>query len=114
MDVQKDAIVKAKDEDTRRTYLYTGKTSRATFNKLHNLWEGSGLEPLPFPTQVILASAMVEMFNMAGKKEYIGPFAGQVSGLIQEIKPAAEILQDMVEEAADILTKKLPESVVVK
>ena len=114
IDIQKEAIVKAKDEDTRRTYLYTGKTSRATFNKFHTLWEGSGLEPLPFPTQVLMASAMVEMFNKAGKKEFIGPFAGQVSGLIQEIKPAAEILQDMVEKAAEILSKKLPENVVVK
>ena len=114
MDIQKDAIVKARDEDTRRTYLYTGKTSRATFNKFHTLWENSGLEPLPFPTQVIFASAMVEMFNRAGKKEYIGPFSGQVVGLIEEIKPAGEILQDMVEEAAEILTKKLPENVMVE
>jgi nitronate monooxygenase len=114
MDIQKDAILKAKDEDTRRTYLYTGKTSRATFNKVHTLWENSGLEPLPFPTQVIFASALVEMFNKAGKKEYIGPFSGQVVGLIEEIKPAGEILRDMVEQAAEILTKKLPENVTVK
>lgn len=114
MDIQKDAILKAKDEDTRRTYLYTGKTSRATFNKFHTLWENSGLEPLPFPTQVIFASAMVEMFNRAGKKEFIGPFSGQVVGLIEEIKPAGEILRDMVEQAAEILTKKLPENVIVK
>ena len=114
MDIQKDAIVKARDEDTRRTYLYTGKTSRATFNKFHTLWENSGLEPLPFPTQVIFASALVEMFNRAGKKEFIGPFSGQVVGLIDEIKPAGEILLDIVEEAAEILTKKLPENVTVK
>ena len=114
MDIQKDAILKARDEDTRRTYLYTGKTSRATFNKFHTLWENSGLEPLPFPTQVIFASALVEMLNRAGKKEFIGPFSGQVVGLIDEIKPAGEILLDMVEEAAEILTKKLPENVIVE
>jgi len=114
MDIQKEAILKARDEDTRRTLLYTGKTSRATYNKFHVLWETSGLEPLPFPTQVLLASAIVEMFNKAEKKEYIGPFAGQVSGLITEIKPAAEILQDMVEEAADILTRRFPEKIIVK
>jgi NAD(P)H-dependent flavin oxidoreductase YrpB (nitropropane dioxygenase family) len=96
MEIQKDAIVRARDEDTRRTYLYTGKTSRATHNKFHDLWEASGLEPLPFPTQVILASAMVEMFNRAERKEFIGPFSGQVAGL------------------ADILTKKIPENVIVE
>ena len=114
LDIQKDAIVEATDEDTRRTYLYTGKTSRAIYNKFHDLWEESGLDPLPFPTQGTLASAVVDMLNRAEKEEYMGPFSGQVSGLIKEIKPAAEILEDMVEEAADILTRRLPESVVVK
>lgn len=111
LDLQKTAIVQATDEDTRRTTIYTGKTSRATYNRFHDLWEESNLEPLRFPVQVMLASAIVDMFNRAGKVEYVGPFAGQVSGLIDEIKPAAEILEDMVEEAVEILTRRLPESV---
>ncbi len=111
MDVQKEAILHATDEDTRRTYLYTGKTSRAIYNRFHDLWETSGLEPLPFPIQVLFASAMVEMFTRARRMEYVGPFSGQVSGLISEIKPAGEILTDMVEEAVNILTHRLPESV---
>ncbi len=111
LDIQKQAIVAAGDEDTRRTTIYTGKTSRATYNRFHDLWEESGLEPLAFPVQVLLASAAVDMFNRAGNVEYVGPFAGQVSGLIGEIKPAAAIVEEMVEEAADILTRRLPESV---
>ena len=114
LDVQKKTIVKATDEDTRRSYLYTGKTSRATYNRFHDLWEASGLEPLPFPTQVMVASAMNEMFIRAKMEDYVGQFAGQVSGLIKEIKPAAEILNDMVEEAADIIARRLPDSVVVE
>jgi len=35
----------------------------------------------------------------------------QVAGLIDEIKPAADILMDMVTGAADVLSRKLPESV---
>jgi len=114
LDVQKQLILEANDEDTRRTYLYTGKTSRATYSRFHDLWEKSGLEPLPFPMQVLLASAMVEMFRKAEKRDYLAPFAGQVVGLIKEIKPAAEILEDMVEEAAEILTRRLPERVIAK
>lgn len=114
LDVQKQAIVNATDEDTRRTTIYTGKTSRATYNRFHDLWEESGLEPLAFPRQVLLASAIVDMFNQAGNVEYVGPFAGQVSGLIHEILPAARIVENMVEEAADILTRRLPESVTVR
>ena len=50
----------------------------------------------------------------AEKKAFMGPFSGQVSGLIKEIKPAAFILAEMVEEAADILTHKLPAEVIIK
>jgi nitronate monooxygenase len=114
LEIQKETILEATDEDTRRSYLYTGKTSRSINSRFHDLWERSGLEPLPFPTQVLFASALADMFNQAQKKEYMGPFSGQVSGLIREIKPAAQILQDMVEEAVDVLTRKLPESVVAK
>jgi NAD(P)H-dependent flavin oxidoreductase YrpB (nitropropane dioxygenase family) len=114
LDVQKEAIVRADDEDTRRTYLYTGKTSRATYNRFHDLWETSGLDPLPFPTQILFASGMVEMFTKAEKFEYVGPFAGQVSGLINEIKPAARILEEMVEQAVDVLSCKLPNEVTAK
>ena len=108
---QKQAIVDAGDEQTRRGYFYTGKTSRATYNGVHDLWEKSGLEPLPFPVQVLLSSALVDMFNAAGRQEYIGPFAGQVCGLIGEIKPAAEIVKEMIEQAVDILGRKLAEEV---
>ncbi len=111
LDIQKQAIVNARDEDTRRTTIYTGKTSRATYNRFHDLWEESGLEPLAFPVQVVLASVVVDMFNRAGNVEYVGPFAGQVAGLIDEVKPAARIVEEMVEEAADILTRRLPETV---
>jgi len=112
--IQKETIVEATDEDTRRSYLYTGKTSRTIYNQLHDLWENSGLEPLPFPQQSLFASALAEMFNKAEKKAFMGPFSGQVSGLIKEIKPAAVILQEMVEEAADILMRKLPTEVTIK
>lgn len=64
--------------------------------------------------QVVLAPAIVEMFNRAGNVEYVGPFAGQVSSLIHEIKPAAQIVAEMVEEAAEIHTRQLPESVKVQ
>ncbi|MCP4752831.1 MAG: nitronate monooxygenase [Proteobacteria bacterium] len=114
MDIHKKAILKATDEDTRRTYLYTGKTSRATYNSFHDLWERSDLEPLPFPTQVMFASAMVEMFSTAKREEFIGPFSGQVAGLIKEVKPAAQIVEEMVETAADIFSRKIPEEMEVK
>ncbi len=72
------------------------------------------LEALPFPQQVMFASALAEMFNRAEMKAYMGPFSGQVSGLIDEIKPAAKIVEEMVEQAVDILSRKLPREVEFK
>jgi NAD(P)H-dependent flavin oxidoreductase YrpB (nitropropane dioxygenase family) len=111
---QKDAILKARDEDSRRSTLYTGKPSRAPANKFHSLWEASGLEPLPFPTQIMLSSALVNMFEKAEMHEYISPFSGQISGMIDEIKPAADVVREMVEEAIDILSNRLPNTVAIE
>ncbi len=112
--VNKQRILDSTDEDTRVSTSYTGKTLRASYNRFHDLWAESGLEPLPFPTQVLISSAMMASFLKANKEEYVGGLAGQVSGLIKEIKPARQVLEEMVEEAADILGRKLPSEVTVK
>ena len=112
--VNKKHIIDSTDEDTRVSKAYTGKTLRASYNKFHDLWDGSGLDPLPFPTQVLISSGLLASFIEGGKDDYVGGLAGQVSGLIKEIKPARQVLEEMVEEAVRILTRKLPETVVAK
>jgi NAD(P)H-dependent flavin oxidoreductase YrpB (nitropropane dioxygenase family) len=114
LDVNKQKIVQSNDEGTRVSTAYTGKTLRASYNQFHDLWENSGLEPLPFPTQVLISSALLARFIKADKPDFVGGLAGQVSGIIKEIKPAARVLEEMVEEAVDILTHQLPENVVAK
>lgn len=114
LDVNKQRIVNSTDEDTRVSTAYTGKTLRASLNEYHRLWDESGLDPLPFPTQVLISSALLWGFVDANKTDYVGGLAGQVSGLIHEIKPARQVLEEMVEEAVDILTRKLPASVIAK
>ncbi|MHB8894273.1 MAG: NAD(P)H-dependent flavin oxidoreductase [Candidatus Geothermincolia bacterium] len=112
--VIKENIVKATDEDTVVSTMFTGKTLRAIRSEFHTSWEASGLQSLPFPLQIFISSALFGAFVEANKVDYIGGFAGQAAGIIHEIKPAGEVLADMVEETADILTKKLPESVKVE
>ena len=114
LDVNKQKILQSTDEGTRVSTAYTGKTLRASYNQFHDLWENSGLEPLPFPTQVLISSALLASFIEAGKTDFVGGLAGQVSGIIKEIKPAARVLEEMVEQAVDILKRKLPESVIAK
>ncbi len=113
-EVIKRNIVAATDEDTKVSTMFTGKTLRSITSKFHTLWEESGLDPLPFPLQVLVSSSLLAAFLKANREEYIGGFAGQVAGLIKDIKPAGQVLEEMVEEAADILTRRLPESVTVE
>jgi len=112
-DLCKGRILDSTDEGTKVSTLYTGKTSRANISRFHEIWEASGLTALPFPLQVLLSSALLNCFVKGGKEEYVGGFAGQVSGLIHEIKPAAEVLMDLVDETVDILKNRLPRDVEV-
>lgn len=111
LEINKQKIVKSNDEGTRVSVAYTGKTLRASYNGYHDIWAGSGLEPLPFPTQVVISSALLAGFIESGQDEFVGGLAGQVSGIINEIKPAAQVLEDMVAETVDILKHKLPQAV---
>lgn len=110
-DIIKQNIVDATDEGTCVSTMFTGKTLRAIRSKFHESWEESGLTALPFPMQIIVSSSLFGSLVEANASEYIGGFAGQASGIIHEIKPAGEVLQDMVDGAVEILTKKLPGSV---
>jgi NAD(P)H-dependent flavin oxidoreductase YrpB (nitropropane dioxygenase family) len=114
LEINKRRILQSTDEDTRVSKAYTGKTLRASYNKFHELWDGSGLEPLPFPTQVLISSGLLASFIEAKKDDYVGGLAGQVSGLIKEIQPARQVLDEMVEEVVAILTRKLSETVIAK
>jgi nitronate monooxygenase len=108
LDTNKQKIVQSTDEDTRVSTAYTGKTLRASLNEYHRLWEKSGLDPLPFPTQIMISSALLWSFVKANKTDYVGGLAGQISGLIHDIRPARTVLENLVEETVDILTRKLP------
>ncbi|MFH1240770.1 MAG: nitronate monooxygenase [Pseudomonadota bacterium] len=114
LDTNKERILQSNDEGTRVSTAYTGKTLRASLNKFHRLWDESGLEPIPFPNQVLISSALLWSFIEANMTDYVGGLAGQISGLITEIKPARQVLEEMVEEAVDILTRRLPQEVVAK
>jgi nitronate monooxygenase len=113
-DVIKQHILQATDEDTRVSTIFTGKTLRSIYSRFHDAWDESGLSTLPFPIQIMISSALLRGFIEANVDDYIGGFAGQASGMIKEIKPARVVLEEMVAEAVDILTKKLPENVEVK
>ncbi|WP_322797330.1 nitronate monooxygenase family protein [Tepidiforma sp.] len=107
-DLQKQRILAATEEDTRVTRLYSGKTMRNITNPLIEAWEAAGIPALPMGLQGLLVQDLVYSLRKAGREDLLMNAAGQVSGMLNRIRPAAEILHDMVAQAAEVLARDLP------
>jgi len=110
-DLQKQRVLAAGDEDTRITRLYSGKTMRNVTNPLIEAYEASGIQALPMGLQGMLIADLVYSCRQAGREDLLMNAAGQASGLLHNIRPAADVLADMVSGAAQIIAKTLPAAV---
>lgn len=113
-DFRKRRILAANEEDTRVTRLYSGKTMRNITNELIVAWEDSGTRALPMGLQGLLVADVMESVKQADRQELLMNAAGQISGLLNEIRPAGDVLEGMVAEAVEILDRRLPASVTAK
>ncbi|HEU4758417.1 MAG TPA: nitronate monooxygenase [Dehalococcoidia bacterium] len=101
------AIVSAHDDDTTRTRCYTGKPARTIRNRYTEEWERKADQIQPFPMQAGI-SVSEGVMDYMGVTERFDPErtflpAGQSAGLVREIKPAGEIVRDIVEEAERVI-----------
>ena len=100
---QKKAIVEATEEGTSVTRSITGKPARYIKSRWTEAFAESGLEALPMPFQSAV-SGPVQAAAIAQERGDIAPgFAGQGIGMIHSIRPAAEVLHDLVEGAEKAL-----------
>jgi len=106
-DVQKQRILEAAAEDTRVTRLYSGKTMRNITNPFIEAWEREGMSALPMGMQNLLIRDLEHSIRKAGRTELLMNAAGQTSGMLKSKRPAREILEEMVAEAAEILASGL-------
>lgn len=107
-------IIAASEEDTRVTRIYTGKTARLINNKFIEAWESKGGKTLPMPVQTLLVCEAALGLKKARMTDYLSGFGGQIAGMLKEEKSAKQIIDGMVEEAIEILKKKLPADVVAE
>jgi NAD(P)H-dependent flavin oxidoreductase YrpB (nitropropane dioxygenase family) len=110
-DLQKERILEAAAEDTIVTRLYSGKTMRNISNPLIEAWEREGMMALPMGAQAILIRDLVHSIQEAGRHDLLMNAAGQTSGMLKKLRPASEILEEMVAEAAEILGNQLSQRV---
>ncbi|MFW5984884.1 MAG: enoyl-[acyl-carrier-protein] reductase FabK [Halanaerobiaceae bacterium] len=101
----KEAIIKARDRDAAVTGRSTGHPVRNLRNKLTRQikkMEEDGAAPEEIEK---FASGKLREAVQEGNIEEGSVMAGQISGLIKEIKPAAEIITEIIAETKDIFTK---------
>ena len=66
---------------------------------------------LPMGIQGMLIQDLIYSARQAGREDLLMNAAGQASGMLKNIRPAASILHDMVNEAAAILGRDLQQRV---
>jgi nitronate monooxygenase len=111
---RKERIVAAADESTRITRLYSGKTMRNITNPLIEAWEESGIKALPMGLQSALIAPLLKGADAAQHDDWGMLAAGQISGLVKAIRPAGDVLDEMVRGAAAQLSTRLAQNVKVR
>jgi NAD(P)H-dependent flavin oxidoreductase YrpB (nitropropane dioxygenase family) len=98
--MHKDAVVSAGFSDTLRTLVVSGRPLRVRMNDYIREWEGRPEEIRRLTDQGVVPM----MKDMEDEKDTEFPFLmGQVSGIINDIKPAKEIIDEMVATAVRML-----------
>ncbi|MCL5043849.1 MAG: nitronate monooxygenase [Deltaproteobacteria bacterium] len=107
-DFQKQALVEANSDDTVVSRSYTGKPVRMLANKWAQEFDASGLKPLALPFQGFVSMPVLYAARRARRADIVPGIAGQSAGVIRRIRPAAEVVEQMVREAAELLARGLP------
>jgi enoyl-[acyl-carrier protein] reductase II len=111
-DAYKRRIVEIDDEGTTVTRCFSGKPCRVIRNRTTAAWEAPELQAKiqRFPLQFqVIGEWLGEDPYFAGRRQGkvdVGALAaGQSSALVHEVRPAAEIVRTIVEEAAEVLAR---------
>lgn len=104
-DNYKRKIVEANEEATIVTRAFTGKDCRVIRNAYAEEWEHRKDEIKPFPLQMMVdGEKMAAAIGQGNTDLGIMP-AGQVCGAIHEVKSAADVVREMIEEADEVLQR---------
>lgn len=102
-------FLRAGSQDTVRSRSLTGKPARMLRSAWTDEWErGEAPSPLPMPLQsALVAEAQARIRRSAhqegsGSAQLANYFVGQVVGAMNQVKPARQVVLDMVTEYAEV------------
>jgi NAD(P)H-dependent flavin oxidoreductase YrpB (nitropropane dioxygenase family) len=98
-------MLASRSQDTVRTRSFTGKPCRVLRSKWTDAWNEDGApSPLPMPLQSMLSDRprrrIEAMAERPGSRavELLSPFVGQIVGQMNAVKPARQVVLEMVDE----------------
>ena len=104
----KERMLAASSEDTVRTRSFTGKPCRVLRSEWTKAWEAPDAPaPLPMPLQSMLSDRPRRRVEAVAERpgspatDLLSPFIGQVVGQMNAVRPARQVVLDMVEELVD-------------
>ncbi|MCD6419374.1 MAG: enoyl-[acyl-carrier-protein] reductase FabK [Synergistetes bacterium] len=101
----KEAIIKAGDRDAVVTARATGHPVRALKNKLSREFEKLEKRCAPFEEYEKLGTGKLRAAVEDGDVEWGSVMAGQISGMIKDIKPVKDIIEGIMAEADETIRK---------
>ena len=108
--VVKEKFLAASSSDTLRSRSITGKPARQLRSAWTDAWDGPGSPgPLPMPLQPLLVDYALHRIRRAatagqpGATQLVNYFVGQVVGSLETVRPARQVLQEMVAEYVDVV-----------
>ena len=106
--VVKEKFLAATSSDTLRSRSITGKPARQLKSAWTAAWDGPDSPgPLPMPLQPLLVDYALQRIRRAaaagqpGATQLVNYFVGQVVGSLDSVRPARQVLRDMIEEYVD-------------
>jgi len=102
----KEKIVSISEEGTVVTRAHSGKPCRLITNDFTREWESRTDEIEPFPLQLLhVGKPASELARLQGDVESGSSPAGQGSGLIHQVRPAREVVEEIVDGARATLAR---------
>ncbi|MEX2245913.1 MAG: nitronate monooxygenase [Dehalococcoidia bacterium] len=109
-DGYRQAIVRAASDETVRTRSYTGKPARTIRNSRTDEWEAKAADIQPFPMQAGISGreGVMDYMGVTDRFDADRTFmpAGQGLGMIHDIRPAGDILRDIIDEARAVIRQR--------
>jgi NAD(P)H-dependent flavin oxidoreductase YrpB (nitropropane dioxygenase family) len=100
------ALLRAGSADTVRSRIYSGKPARLLRSRWTDAWAEPGApEALPMPLQNLLVGSAHQRLMRSGDPDVVAMPVGQIVGRMTEVLPVAEVLDRLLRETTEALSR---------